>query len=273
MERIQSAIDKARESRGTTRGTRQDQVSSIGRSAAITENWQALPEAALNPRLLQRNRILTHEGGPDAGPYDMLRTKILQQMRANNWRRLAITSPSSGCGKTTTSCNLAFSLARQPDLHTIVIEIDMRRPAMANILNQRNQQQFSKVLAGKAAYPEHMVRFRDNLAFGTNTMPVRNSAELLQSTTARHVLEEIEKALDPTIVIFDTPPLLVSDDTIGFLEQVDCALLIAESETTTTDEIDSCEQDMAAYTNVLGVVLNKCRYMGKGYGYGYGYGY
>jgi len=74
-------------------------------------------------------------------------------------------------------------------------------------------------------------------------------------------------------MIFDTPPLLVSDDTLGFLDQVDCVLLVAEAEATTIDEIDNCEQELAARSNVLGVVLNKCRYMGKGYGYDYDYGY
>jgi len=271
MERIRSAIDKAREARGESAPERQMRP---GMPEALAENWQLLPEANANPRVLQRNRILALEGGPEAGPFDMLRTKVLQQMRANNWRRLAITSPTSGCGKTTTSSNLAFSFARQPELRVVVVEADMRRPALARTLAQKKlAHQFSRVLAGQAPWSEHMIRFGRNLAFATNAGPVNRSAELLQSSTARKALEEVERALDPSIMIFDTPPLLVSDDTLGFLDQVDCALLVAEAEATTIDEIDGCEQDLAARTNVLGVVLNKCRYMGKGYGYGYDYGY
>jgi hypothetical protein len=44
-------------------------------------------------------------------------------------------------------------------------------------------------------------------------------------------------------------------------------LLVAAAERTRPDEIDSCEADLAKLTNVLGVVLNKCRYMGDDYGY------
>ena len=278
MERIQSAIDKARKLRGGGLNQRAGHapVTGTGRGASplVTENWLKIPEVEFNPRILHRNRILAHEGGPEAGPFDMMRTKVLQQMRANNWRRLAITSPSSGCGKTTTCTNLAFSLSRQKDLRTVTIETDLRRPAMAGILGQRTPpQQFSKVLAGGAQYYEHMVRYRDNLCFGIHAMPVNNSAELLQSAATQEALDQLEKELDPTIVLFDTAPLMVSDDTIGFLEQVDCVLLVAEAEVTSIDEIDICEKDLAAHTNVLGVVLNKCRYMGKGYGYGYEYGY
>ena len=51
---------------------------------------------------------------------------------------------------------------------------------------------------------------------------------------------------------------------------MDCALLVAAAGATTLREIDVCERDLAAQTNVLGVILNKCRYMEKDYGYAYG---
>ena len=287
MERIQSAIKKAREARAdqplvedlaedqeAVKAAKQQPVEEVEQPpmADVLDRWLILEEMSLKPRLLKNNRILTSEGGAEAAPFDMLRTRVLQQMRTNNWRRLAITSPTSGCGKTTTSCNLAFSLARQADLRTVVIETDMRRPALAKVLGQkRSKHQFAKVLAGTAAPQEHMFRYGSNLCFGTNHAPQLNSSELLQSATTKSALENVEKTLDPEIMIFDTAPLLASDDTVGFLEQVDCVLLVAEAESTTIEEIDTCERDLAAHTNVLGVVLNKCRYAGKGYGYNYGY--
>lgn len=275
MERIQSAIEKAREARADQPSAKAQVIARTPGAQPVADtldHWLALEDVPLKPSALKNSRILTSEGGVDAAPFDMLRTRVLQQMRANNWRRLAITSPTSGCGKTTTCCNLAFSLARQADLRTVVLEIDMRRPALARILGQkRSKHQFAKVLAGTAAPQDHMFRYGSNLCFGTNHAPQLNPSELLQSATTKAALENIEKTLDPAIMIFDTAPLLASDDTVGFLEQVDCVLLVAEAESTTIDEIDSCERDIAAHTNVLGVVLNKCRYAGKGYGYSYGY--
>ena len=275
MERIQSAIEKAREARADQPSGKAQVIAKTPGAQPVADtldHWLALEDVPLKPGALKNSRILTSEGGVDAAPFDMLRTRVLQQMRANNWRRLAITSPTSGCGKTTTCCNLAFSLARQADLRTVVLEIDMRRPALAKILGQkRSKHQFAKVLAGTAAPQDHMFRYGSNLCFGTNHAPQLNPSELLQSATTKAALENIEKTLDPAIMIFDTAPLLASDDTVGFLEQVDCVLLVAEAESTTIDEIDTCERDIAAHTNVLGVVLNKCRYAGKGYGYSYGY--
>ena len=63
------------------------------------------------------------------------------------------------------------------------------------------------------------------------------------------------------------PPMLVSDDLMAFVPHLDCVLLVAAAERTRLDEVDKCEQDLAEQTNVLGVVLNKCRYMGEDYGY------
>ena len=60
------------------------------------------------------------------------------------------------------------------------------------------------------------------------------------------------------------PPMLMSDDAMAFLPHVDCVLLVAAAEKSRLDEVDKCEQELAEQTNVLGVVLNKCRYTRRG---------
>ncbi len=74
----------------------------------------------------------------------------------------------------------------------------------------------------------------------------------------------------PDAVIYDLPPLLVSDDAIGFLPQVDCVLLVAAAGQTTPTEIDECERLLGETTNFLGVLLNKCEVKNSdAYQYGY----
>lgn len=269
MERIQSAIEKARARRqesGPAAEHPEAEIRPVPEPSA-REAWREIPEFHPVPRRMQRNRILTFSGGADATAFDMMRTKVLQQMRANNWRRLAITSPGSACGKTTLCVNLAFSLARQPDERTVAIEMDMRQPALSRTLGlERGTQQFSRVLEGTADPADHMVRYRDNLAFGISRAPVRNPSELLHSETARQALADLERRLEPTVMIFDMPPMLACDDMLSFAGNVDCVLLVAAAESTSIREIDICERDLAAQTNVLGVALNKCRYTDTAYG-------
>lgn len=229
--------------------------------------WEALTTFHPNQSRLERHRVVSFANNPESGTVDMMRTKIVQLMRTNGWRRVAITSPSAGCGKTTTCLNLAFSLARQSEQRAIVVDFDMRRPSMGKLLGLQGDRSFSKVLRGESSLQEQLMRTGANLAFGVNSAPTRNSSEILHGAACATMLREMEEVYDPTILIFDTPPMMASDDFMAFAPNVDCAILLAAAEMTTVDEIDRCEREIASVTNVLGVVLNKCRYTDKGYGY------
>jgi len=291
MERIQSAIEKARQARqqgASPEPQEKPQVNPRPRNEAVAAPavsvvdpgpdtkrdaiWKTVRSFQPKPAKLTHNRILAYQACPEAAPYDMMRTKLMQKMRKQGWRRVGITSPGAGSGKTMTCLNLAFSLARQSDLKVMVVELDMRRPSVARVLGLKEPVQFSEALAEKEPPEDHLLRYGTNLIFAANQSSTRHSAELLQGSSAAGVLDRLEAAYAPDIMIFDTPPLMVSDDTLAFLDQIDCALLVAEAERTRPAEVDKCEQELAARTNVLGVVLNKCRYMDRSDSYGY-YGY
>ena len=73
----------------------------------------------------------------------------------------------------------------------------------------------------------------------------------------------IEGQFDPDIMIFDLPPMLVTDDARAFLKNVDCALIVARAEQTKISQLDVCEREVGEHTNVLGVVLNNCRHIAE----------
>lgn len=236
-------------------------------------HWDMLAAFEPDPRHLERGLVHTLRPGPDAKPFDIMRTKLLHQMHSNGWRRVAFASPDSGCGKTMIVLNLALSMARQSDLFTMAVELDMRRPAMARTLGLRTDYQFSEVLAGRAAAADHLARVGPNLALATNHRAEPSAAELLASTGAGQALDRVEADFTPDVMLFDLPPLLMTDDAMAFMDQIDCVLLVAAAERTTMAEITRCAEDLAARCNFLGVILNKCRFLAKQEGYGYGYGY
>ena len=244
-----------------------DTAANVGARAA---RWAALPGFVPAPDLLARGHIVTPAGGADAVPFDQMRTRLLQQMRANGWHRVAITSPTPGCGKSTIALNLALSLGRQPDLRTLLAEIDLRRPSLARMLGLRSPQSFARVLEGLDPLATQAVRIGDNLAVSTCHAPHRHPAELMHSPGLATALDRIEAEDDPSILIFDMPPMFVSDDAMAVMGRMDCVLIIAAAEATSIKDIDRCERELAGQTNVLGVVLNKCRYMeNENYGYDY----
>ena len=152
-------------------------------------------------------------------------------------------------------------------MRTILMELDLRRPSLAATLGITGAGSFSQVLQGRAGFGDAAYRYGDGLAIAPNAGPVRNPAELLHGSSVPTALALIEANYAPDVMLFDMPPMLVSDDAMVLMGQVDAVLLVAAAETTTVKEIDACERELASQTNVMGVVLNKCRYMGPEYGY------
>ncbi len=283
MERLQAALEKARAQRegrepaakATVRSPSPASPAATAAAArpaapaAAPGAWDDIPLGQWDRAHLAKSRVVAFSGGVEANAVDMLRTRIVQLMRQNGWKRVAVTSPDKSAGKSTTCCNLLASLSRQTDRRTILFDLDLRRPALANILGHKGDASFSSVLSGEIPFDKQAVRFSDRAAVAMNYRPERNPSELLLSDKTASVLAQIEKTYQPDIMIFDMPPMLVTDDTLAFLKNVDCAIIVAGAESTTIDQIDICEKEIAAQTNVLGVVLNKCRYMEQGYGYDY----
>lgn len=266
-----SAPARPTQAQATPTLQQQPETEELSREEAVIAAWRALPQYTPNERLLTANRVVSFFGGRQASPFDMMRTKIIQQAKANNWRRVVITSPTPQCGKTTITANLAFTLARHTDLRILVVEADMRRPELARLLGIKENLAFARALSGHESPDQHLVAYGSNLAFATNQVPAANPSELLQSVKAQEVLAQVEATYEPDIVLFDAAPMLASDDTVGLLDFVDCALIVAAAESTSIEEVDVTESEIAAATNVLGVVLNKTRHSSSSYGYEDGY--
>ncbi|NRB01469.1 MAG: CpsD/CapB family tyrosine-protein kinase [Rhodobacteraceae bacterium] len=273
MEKLQIALEKARAKRDGAG----DAPATPDRRAARakpadkpgSDPWLTLTELQLDPAHLLRKRIVSYDGGPEASPFDLLRTKILLQMRKSGWTRLAVTSPQTGCGKTTAATNLALGFRRQTEKRVALFEMDMRRPAIARALGQSPEQDAAKWLQGEVGFAEHATRVGKNILISYNARPSRDPAHLLMSDHTGELLDEFESLYNPDLMIFDLPPMMASDDTTAFLKNVDCALIFAGAEMTTIAQVDSCERDVAEHTNVMGVVLNKCRFPDDDSGYGY----
>ena len=276
MERIQAAIQKAKEQRADGGGQALGVPSRRAAPASSSEPgfggaepvWEGLPSFSPDAEQMRRERIVSFaRDDPAYMTFDMMRTKILRMMADKGWTSFAITSPTADCGKTMVALNLAFSLAQKTDGRTVLVDLDLRRPSVARTLGLREAHSMESFLQGASGASENFVRCGDNLAIGAGAKFVRNSAELLQHPSCGAALERMRAELRPDVVIYDLPPMLTCDDVMAFLPNVDCVLLIAGAEISTIDEIDRCEHDLAEQTDILGVILNKCRYAGEEYGY------
>lgn len=276
MEKLQAALEKAREQRGE--GGLRPSKSRRSKDASLADSelnalWDEIPYMELNKTRLQKRKLVFTEAGRLATPFDMLRTKVLQIVAANGWKRIAVTSPSPGCGKTTTAANLAISLGRQQDLRVMLFDMDMRRPALTKTLLQKPKVHNTfDVLERRVPLEQQAERIGKNLIVSGNYNAMRDPADLFLRQRTGDIIDEIEATYKPDLVVFDMPPMLINDDTSAFLKHVDCALIVVEAGSSTVEQVDLCEKELAVQTNVLGMLLNKCRFQSDGYGYYSNYG-
>lgn len=259
MEKLQAALEKARGTRQATGAPSQRDQAQHGRphrSTSVDGLWQDLTPFEVRPHQLERNRLVTRQANAKAAPFDILRTKVLVQMRQNGWKRLAITSPMPQSGKSTTACNLALGLGRQKDLRTMLLDLDLRDPSVSAFLGVQPEHEIGSVLNGEVSFADQAMRYGSNVAISMAKRPDADPARLLLAEETARAIDDIEKTYQPDLMIFDLPSMLVNDDTRAFLKNVDCALIVVRANLTRYGQFDVSEREIAEQTNVLGVVLN-----------------
>lgn len=212
----------------------------------------------LNDETMRNNRIMSDDQ-PLAirSAYKMLRTRLLQRMRANRWNRLAISSARAGAGKTVTAINTAISIAREPNQRVILVDLDLRRPSIARYLGIDPQHDLGDFLLGKAGIEDVVVRTDiERLLIIPTTSTHDNSSELLSSQLMLELMRQLTADMGGCIFIFDFPPMLDADDLLAFSPNFDALLFVVADCETRRADLQQVE-DLIRELEVLGVVLNK----------------
>lgn len=223
-----------------------------------TRVWESLSQITLDAQTLAGNGLFTNsKKTPAAAAFDMLRARILQALQERGWKRVAVTSPTHGCGKSFVAANLALSLARMSETRTVLMDLELRNPGLAELLGVNNAGSIKDFLTGEQPLESHFRRVGRNLALALNGERVRDAAELLHDGATADALEAMLEHLDPDVAIYDMPPALGSDDVAMMLPQVDAVLLVADGTQTTAEDVRACERLFEGHIPLMGVVLNR----------------
>ncbi len=232
--------------------------------------WDSLSPISLDATRLAGNGLFTQSSpNPAVTAFDMLRTRLLQALSDRGWRRLAVTSPTHGCGKSFVAANLALSLARLSATRTVLVDLELRRPHLADIFGVKDVAPLAEFLSGDQPLESHFRRFGPNLALGLNGAPVPDAATLLQDPDTTAALDAMVAQLQPDALIYDLPPALVSDDVVAMIPHIDAVLLVVDGTRSTAADIKATERLFDGKVPLMGVVLNKAQDRGLGrYAYG-----
>ena len=141
----------------------------------------------------------------------------------------------------------------------MLFDLDLQSPSVKDFLGHTPEADISDMLSGNISFAEQAVRVGDSVAISMANRSESDPTKILLAKQTRLTLKAVQDTYAPDIMIFDTPSILVSDNTRAFLENVDCALIVARASNTRYGHFDACEREIAEYTNVLGVVLNAFR--------------
>lgn len=259
---------------GDTGGLVDSELAELGRSAdeerRLRALWGEVEPLELDEQTLAERRVVTlHKSDTSYVAFDVLRTRIMRVFKKHGWSRLGITSPTKGCGKTFVAANLGLSFARSSSHRTVLMDMDLRIPAMAKTLGVRHPEKMRWFLDGGVPAEDYLRRVGDNLALGLNRERVRDAAEVILHPRTTGVLQDMRTRMAPDITIYDLPPLLSCDDVLGFLPQLDCILLVVAADMTKPDAVTECER-LLSEANLLGILLNKAEDVDSiKYGYEY----
>lgn len=219
--------------------------------------WEGLTVAKLRPRHLARQRILTGaKKSAVTDSFDNLRARLVKALKDNGWNRVAITSPTKGCGKTFLAANLAMSCARQTGLRSVLFDMDFRDPKLATVLGLKPPGAFGEYLYDNQPPEAHLLRVESNLAVALNDRAMAEPSDLLMSDRTEMTIAKMQEALSPDVVLFDMPPMLVFEDVMTFLSRIDGVLVVSGGKTTKAEDIREVERRLDGKAPLLGVVLN-----------------
>jgi capsular exopolysaccharide synthesis family protein len=212
---------------------------------------------------------------PRVEAFRVLRTNLQFVDVDGDSKVFVVTSSVPDEGKTTTTTNLAITLA-QAGQRVLLVEADLRRPKITEHLRLEPAVGLTTVLVGRIDLEDAVQDTSvENLSVLTSGSIPPNPAELLQSQAMKDVFAWARLEYD--VVLVDAPPLLPVTDAALLTAQSDGALLVVRHGKTTKEQLaGSIKRLDAVEGRTLGVVLNMVpqrRTSGDGYGYGYGYGY
>ena len=214
----------------------------------------ASPLVQCNPALTGRLVVM-----PDMPPgaveqYRRLAATLHHAQTERGVKVIMVSSAVPGEGKTLTAANLALTLSESYGRQVLLIDADLRRPAIHNVFQLPNILGLSDGLKATVEQKLSVVQVSDRLAVLPAGRPDPDPMSGLTSDRMRRLVEEAATMFD--WVIIDTPPVGLLSDANLLGGMVDGALLVIASGVTRFQLIQRAVKALG-HDRIIGVVLNR----------------
>ncbi|MFT7573409.1 MAG: protein-tyrosine kinase [Paracoccaceae bacterium] len=182
-----------------------------------------------------------------------------------NGNVIMVTSSRSGEGKTFMAANLAMSIASERDLTVLLIDADVAKPDIPNVLGFEADLGLVDLIADDQIDMSQVIMRTniENLSVMPAGRPHHLATELLASERMGNLVSELSLRYPERVVIMDSPPALLSSVAGVLALNVGQTLFVVEAERTSQSAVDSAIGLVSACKNI-NLLLNKGRQLGGG---------
>jgi receptor protein-tyrosine kinase len=196
------------------------------------------------------------------------------QPAARNGKRIMVTSAFPGEGKSFCAVNLALSIAAERDHGVILVDADVARPSIPRELGFDAEAGLMDWLIDGAPDLSRLV-----LPTNVDTLSIlpagrrhEQATELLASEAMGRLLGQLTERYPDRIIIFDSPPLLVTTEARVLASYMGQIVMVVEAGKTPRDAVAQALSTIES-NEIIGLILNKAdKIETSGYYQGYGYG-
>ncbi|MEW6067026.1 MAG: XrtA-associated tyrosine autokinase [Nitrospirota bacterium] len=257
MSRIEKSLQKALEVRESVKNT-------IDEKMVITEDRQdfTLPKFEIGESIIKIDTVdkhiicLTDPFSPAAEQYKKLHVRIFRSTVKDFINTIMITSPGVGEGKTITATNLAVSMANEIDHTVLLVDADLKHPSIHKYLGIESKYGLSDYLMGKVKLQDILIKTGvGKLVFLPAGTSAENTTELMSSQRMKRLVYELKHRYKDRYIIFDSPPLLVTADSLSMCSYMDGIVFVIQASKTTQKAALHAVSLIKGH-NILGVVFN-----------------
>ncbi|NJP40500.1 CpsD/CapB family tyrosine-protein kinase [Oscillospiraceae bacterium HV4-5-C5C] len=188
--------------------------------------------------------------------YRKARTNLTFSILKEGCKRIVFTSANAAEGKTTTTANVAISLAQQVGVKVLLIDCDLRKPKLNRFFGLKNVPGLTNYLVQNLPREEIIQSTRiPNLQIISAGTIIPNPSEILASPEMLKFVTALEEHYD--FIILDSPPINAVIDAVSLSSLADGYVLVVRSGVTQTNDLDRAILALEkAQTKILGMILN-----------------
>ena len=187
-----------------------------------------------------------------------------------NSNLIMVTSALPGEGKSFCAMNLAMSIAMEMDHTVLLVDADIARPSLPGYLGLKAEKGLLDVLVdSNTELSDVIMRTNiDKISLLLSGKKSKYATELLASQSMSDLLTDISRRYHDRIIIFDSPPLLLTTESRVLAAQMGQIVLVVESETTPQNKVMEALEQLEA-CNDIKLIYNKSQYFTSRHYYDY----